>query len=181
MTNIQKTLKTAGIWCLVASGIYILTLVADIFLIDFSLYNVILDGVSIVLAITTAVTYLCFSKKSKETILKNKSIFLVFSILNIFTTLIVWFISFWVQTTVARELRTDALKNAFYNQTSNQTTGNTNNPDTIILTEDDYEIKQSAQTLSSKLEELKNLKAQNLITEEEYEKLRQEAINNFMK
>ena len=180
MTNIQKTLKTAGLWCLIAGGIYILSLVADIFLIDFSLYNVILDTISIVLAIVTGITYLCFSKKSRETIFKNKSIFLVFSILNIFTTLIVWFISFWVQTTVARELRTDALKNAFYGQATNQTTENANNPDTIILTEDDYEVKQSVKTLSSKLEELKNLKEQNLITEEEYEKLRQEIINNFM-
>lgn len=176
MTNIQKTLKTAGIWCLVASVIYTLTLVADIFLIDFSLFSVILDAISIVLAIITGITYLCFSKKSRETILKNKSVFLVFSILNIFTTLIVWFISFWVQTTVARELRTDTLKNTIYGQT----TQNTDNSDTIILTEDDYEIKQSGQTLSTKLEELKNLKAQNLITEEEYERLRQEAIKNFM-
>lgn len=101
---------------------------------------------------------------------------MVFSILNIFTTLIVWFISFWVQITVARELRTDTLKNTIYGQT----TQNTDNSDTIILTEDDYEIKQSGQTLSTKLEELKNLKAQNLITEEEYERLRQEAIKNFM-
>lgn len=180
MTNIQKTLKTAGIWCLVASLIYIFTLIADILLIDFSLYNVILDGISIALAIITGITYLCFSKKSKETILKNKSVFLVFSILNIFTTLIVWFISFWVQTTISKELRTDALKNAFYGQSTNETMDNTNNQNTIILDQDDYEIKQAAQTLSSKLEELKNLKAQNLITEEEYEKLRKEAINNFM-
>lgn len=60
MTNIQKTLKTAGIWCLVASVIYTLTLVADIFLIDFSLFSVILDAISIVLAIITGITYLCF-------------------------------------------------------------------------------------------------------------------------
>ena len=55
-----------------------------------------------------------------------------------------------------------------------------NNPNNIILSEEDYEIKTYAETLTIKLEELKSLRAKNLISEEEYQKLRQEAINNFM-
>ena len=54
------------------------------------------------------------------------------------------------------------------------------NPNNVILNEEDYEIKTYAETLTVKLEELKNLRSKNLISEEEYQKLRQEAIDNFM-
>ena len=35
MTNIKKTLKNAGIWCLVATIISVLSLISNIYLVDF--------------------------------------------------------------------------------------------------------------------------------------------------
>lgn len=141
MTNIKKTLKTASIWCFVASIIYIFPLLANLFLKNYSIYNIVMNFVSIILSITTGIIYFCFSKNSKETILKNKSLFLILTILNIFTNLIVWFVSFWVHSTITKESRVDAVKSTIYNQATATTNENTNNSNTIILNEDDYEIK----------------------------------------
>ena len=53
-----------------------------------------------------------------------------------------------------------------------------NNSDVIII--DDYEIHTAKETLVSRLEELGELRQKQLITEEEYKNLREEAIRKFM-
>ena len=103
MTNIKKTLKNAGIWCLVATIISVLSLISNIYLVDFVLYNIIWDIIGIILSITTGIIYLCYSKKNKEKLLKPRKIFFILTILNIFNNLIVWVLSFWVQISYNKE------------------------------------------------------------------------------
>jgi len=182
MTNIKKTLKTAGIWCLVASLICVCSLLANIYLFEFSLYNIICDVFGIILSTTTGIIYLCYSRKEKEKVLKQRKLFFTLSIINIFNNLIVWVLSFWVQMSLNREIRTTGIKQMFNIPNNNQQPQYKKGEDdnVIILDEDDYEIKHSAQTLTSRLEELKDLRTKNLISEEEYENLRQEALRKFM-
>lgn len=181
MTNIKKTLKTAGIWCLVATILSLITLFTDIYLFEFYLYNVIVSSMEILLSVITGIIYLCYSRKTKESILKHKNLFFVLAIINIFNNLIVWFLAFWVQMTINREIRTIHFKTMF-NMSNNSTHYNRDedNSDVIVIDEDDYEIKHNAETLTSELEELKSLRDKNLITEEEYERLRQETLRKFM-
>lgn len=182
MTNIKKTLKNAGIWCLVATIISVLSLISNIYLVDFVLYNIIWDIIGIILSITTGIIYLCYSKKNKEKLLKPRKIFFILTILNIFNNLIVWVLSFWVQISYNKEMRTIQLKQMFNMGNNNQSFNSQNNPDDNIITIDkeDYEIKEKTEKLTDKLEELKELRRKNLISEDEYEKLRQEALRKFM-
>jgi len=134
------------------------------------------------LSITTGIIYLCYSKKSKEKILKQRKLFFTLSIVNIFNNLIVWVLAFWVQMSFNREMRTAGIKQIFSIPNNNQQSCYKKDDDenVIIIDEDDYEIKHNAQTLTSRLEELKDLRSKNLISEEEYENLRQEALRKFM-
>ena len=183
MKGINKTLKTASIWCFVATLLGIGTLFYDIFAIKFSIYNIIIDAICIALSIFTAVVYLIYSKKTKQEILSKFKMFYSLCFANIFNSLIVWVVAFWVQMTIGREIRGQSIKRVFTMpnfQTEQPEKTDNENSDTIVLNEEDYEIRTYAQNLTIKLEELKNLRSKNLISEEEYQKLRQEAINNFM-
>ena len=164
MTNIKKTLKTAGIWCLVASLICVAYLFANIYLFEFSLYNIICDVIGIILSIATGIIYLCYSRKEKEKILKQRKLFFTLSIVNIFNNLIVWVLAFWVQMSLNREIRTTGIKQIFNIPNNNQQSQyKKDDENVIIIDEDDYEIKHSAQTLTSRLEELKDLRSKNLL------------------
>ena len=182
MKGINKTLKTASIWCFVATALSIGTLFYDIFAVKFSIYNIIMDSFCIVLSIVTAIMYVYYSKKTKQEIINKHRTFYILCFANIFNSLIVWVIAFWVQMSVGREIRGQNFKRVFTMpnfQAENQEE-QTQDTSTVILNEEDYEIRTYAQNLTVKLEELKTLRSKNLISEEEYQKLRQEAIDNFM-
>ena len=186
MKGINKTLKTASIWCFVATLLGIGTLFYDIFAVEFSIYNIIIDAVCIGLSIFTAVVYLIYCKKTKQEILNKYRIFYTLCFANILNSLIVWVVAFWVQMSIGREIRGQSIKRVFTmpnfqtEQSEQNEKASNNDPNTIVLDEEDYEIRTYAQNLTVKLEELKTLRSKNLISEEEYQKLRQEAINNFM-
>lgn len=183
MNDIKKTLKTAGIWCLIASLLCIASLFANIYLFQFSIYLIISNVFEIVLSITTSIIFLCYSGKSKEIILNKRNLFYTLSIINIFNNLIVWVLSFWVQITINKEVRTAGIKQFFNipnNNFNNQSEHNENNPDVIVIDENNYSINRNAENLTARLEELKKLRKKNLISQDEYEKLRQEALKKFM-
>ena len=179
MKGINKTLKTASIWCFVSIFLGIGSLFYDIYAVEFSVYNIIIDALCIILSIITAIIYMVYAKKTKQEILNKHRTFYILCFANIFNSLIVWVIAFWVQMSVGREIRGQSFRRVFTMPNfagENEET----NPNNVILNEEDYEIKTYAETLTVKLEELKNLRSKNLISEEEYQKLRQEAIDNFM-
>ena len=92
-------------------------------------------------------------------------------------------LSFWVQITINKEVRTAGIKQ-FFNMSNNdfstKTEKNEDNPDVIVIDENNYSINRNAENLTARLEELKKLRKKNLISEDEYEKLRQEALKKFM-
>ncbi len=178
----KKTLKLAGIFCLVAAIFGVVSLTLDIFYHDFSVYDIVFDAVCVALSISTGVVYLVFMNKKQEYISKRRAIFLVLSILNIFNNLVVWVISFWVQMTVNRELQPNIFvhrsESLFENE---EKKGSTVDGKNVHLSEENYSEKQIAQDLTEKLNELNKLREKKLISEEEYKQMRQECINNFMK
>ena len=182
MTDIKKTLKTAGIWCIVASLLCIGSLFTNMYIFELSLYFIICNVIEIILSITTTIIFFYYSRKTKEEILKKRSLFYTLSIINIFNNFIVWVLCFWVQLTLNKEVRTESIKQFFDNPNNDYKTHNQQDEDLadIIIEEDNYTTKNSVETLTSRLEELKKLRKKNLISEEEYERFRQEALKKFM-
>lgn len=81
--------------------------------------------------------------------------------------------SFWVEIAVSNHIRRKQ-SNAYYEKSNNG-----DNP--IVLDESEYEVTESTQILTQRLTELKGLRQNDMITEEEYQNLRAEAINKFIK
>ena len=96
MKEFLRTLKIAGILCLVVSLFNIYSLMMDIFVIEFSVYFIVSDSICLAFSLITGITYLCFLRKSEEKILQQKLVFSILLFLNIFNGLVVWIISFWV-------------------------------------------------------------------------------------
>lgn len=182
MKKFNRTLKTAGMWCMIASLMNVVSLFSNIYLIEFAIYNIIWDVLSITLSITTGIIYLCYSKQSKEKLEKPKNIFFILTILNIFNNLIVWVLSFWVQVSYNREMVKMNIGNVSGMENNNQSFNSSKEDDENIITisKEDYEIKRKSDTSTSRLEELKDLRTKNLISEEEYEQLKQKAIKKFI-
>ena len=174
MKDLKKTLRLAGIFCMIALCLCVGELVLDLFVYEFSIYLVLSSSVSIALTSATGITYFVLMNKSIDKIVRHKNVFLVLSIINIFNNIIVWIIAFWVQVVIGQH----AVKKRFTEMFSTPEEKKENNSDVIII--DDYEIHTAKETLVSRLEELGELRQKQLITEEEYKNLREEAIRKFM-
>jgi hypothetical protein len=179
--NLKKTLKIAGILCLLVAVFDVAELMMDFFYYDFSVFYIVIDSVAIALSIVTGVLYLTLMNKEKDYLVKHKNTFLVLTILNIFNGIVAWILSFWVLIVVGRE-QTGSIWRNFDTQspTPNSTSGTEKKSD-VELDESSYEERKIAKDLTDKLEELNRLKDKKLITEEEYKKMREDAINNFGK
>lgn len=174
MKDIKKTLKLAGIMALLVNILNIANLLLNIFVYEFSVFAIVEESICILLTFITGITYLCLLKKSKEEIIKKKGLFLTLSLVNLFNNIFVWIIALWVDIVVSNLSRIAYMKQMFNNSNSEQ-----NNQD-ISISEDDYEIKKETENLSEALKDLENLKSKELISEEEYNELRQNLINKFL-
>ena len=171
MKNLKKTLMIAGILSMVFSLFNVATLLLDIFVYKFFLFDVIYDSVCIVLSIATGIVYFVYMSKGNEEILKHKNVFLTLSIINIFNGLLIWIVAFWVEIAVNQYARNIFFQNTikFDSQEENE-----------VASDGDYVVTDSSDVVSTKLEELKKLFEKNLITEEEYNKMRKEIIEKYL-
>lgn len=177
MRDLKKTLRLAGIFCMLALIINIASLLLNIFVYKFTVFDIIIDVTDIILTISTAILYFVFMTKPTGVIINNRNIFMVFAILNIFNNFIVWIIAFWVEIAVGQHMRAENFASMYREQ--NAEARSSENPDVVII--DDFEVHTKKNELVSRLEELNNSLEKNLITQEEYDRLRQEAIDKFMK
>lgn len=170
----KKTLKLAGILCLVASAFNIVSLVVDILAVEFSVYIVVMDSVATFLSILTGIIYLVSLKKTEDEIIKRNGLYFTLLILNIFNSLVVWFISFWVSMSVNNA---SLEKNAVYlsrtNENSNTQENNAN------MSSENIAVTQNVTRLTERLNELEELKRTKQITEEEYASLRKKLLESL--
>lgn len=173
----KKTLKISGILCLVASIFNIVTLVIDILSPEFSIYIIVIDSLSVLLSVITGIVYLLSLKKTDEQIIKRNGLYFALLILNIFNSLIVWLISFWVSMAVNNA---SLEKNAVYlNGNENlgkDTQGENSNTN---ISRENLEISRNVVRLTERLNELEELKKSKQITEEEYESLRKKLLDSL--
>ncbi|MCQ2565165.1 MAG: SHOCT domain-containing protein, partial [Clostridia bacterium] len=85
--------------------------------------------------------------------------------------LVAWVMSFWVEIVVSNNARF-----ARINKVKEEKPKENGDIDVV-----DYEIERIKENLTTRLEELEDLKQRGMITEEEYQKLREEAINSYIK
>jgi len=173
MNKINKNLKIAG-FCILGLGILNIYLIVTDFLINkFEIFYLITDIIGLVLSLVTGAIYLYYSKKDKTKIVARHKTFFIISLLNIFNNIIVWFFTLWIQNTItkARFMERGFVVNEYKN---------TQEPDSIILDESSYEVKDSVEWLNQKLNEINELKEQGKISEEEYKILREEAVKKYM-
>ena len=170
----KKTLKLAGILCLVASAFNIVSLVVDILAVEFSVYIVVMDSVATFLSILTGIIYLVSLKKTEDEIIKRNGLYFTLLIINIFNSLVVWFISFWVSMSVNNA---SLEKNAVYlsrtNENSNTQENNAN------MSSENIAVTQNVTRLTERLNELEELKRTKQITEEEYASLRKKLLESL--
>lgn len=173
----KKTLKISGILCLVASIFNIVTLVIDILSPEFSIYIIVIDSLSVLLSVITGIVYLLSLKKTEEQIIKRNGLYFALLILNIFNSLIVWFISFWVSMAVNNA---NLEKNAVYlNGNENlgkDTQGENSNTN---ISRENLEVSRNVMRLTERLNELEELKKSKQITEEEYDSLRKKLLDSL--
>lgn len=199
MKDIKKSLKIAGILLIILTILnvalfvtYILAHIYKFYEVEFNWFNTISYLLSIVLSLITAIIYLKIRKLESQEILKKKRLFLILTFLNIFNNVVSWGVTFWIELAVEQQSRKNIYVNpqTFSEETKNtskyfetendiNSTSQTNRESEIILDENDFKVIH-AETLTTRLEELKKLRSKNLISEEEYISLRQEAINNFL-
>ena len=173
----KKTLKISGILCLVASIFNIVTLVIDILSPEFSIYIIVIDSLSVLLSVITGIVYLLSLKKTDEQIIKRNGLYFALLILNIFNSLIVWFISFWVSMAVNNA---NLEKNAVYlngNENLGKDTQGENSNTSI--SRENLEVSRNVMRLTERLNELEELKKSKQITEEEYESLRKKLLDSL--
>ena len=173
----KKTLKISGVLCLVASIFNIVTLVIDILSPEFSIYIIVIDSLSVLLSVITGIVYLLSLKKTDEQIIKRNGLYFALLILNIFNSLIVWFISFWVSMAVNNA---NLEKNAVYlngkENLGKDTQGENSNTN---ISRENLEVSRNVVRLTERLNELEELKKSKQITEEEYESLRKKLLDSL--
>ncbi len=187
--NIKKTLKIAGILFLVLSVIQMFVLGTRIYAVQTGMLKVTvtwfdyaLDAVEIALSLVTGIIYLLQLSKQQEDILKQNKLFFGLCMANILNSFAGWVISFWVQ--IATE-QAKKLNFSFVNfaetvtDEANNTIREITDDGNIVVDESGYEVLHT-ETLTTRLEEINRLRNKNLISEEEYTKLRQEAIDKFL-
>lgn len=179
MKQIKKALFIAGIICVVSSIFSFAELFSDLFYFQLETYYVVMDGIYAALSVTTGIIFLIMKNKSLKQIVDKKAMFITLLVLNIFNNLIVWAMAFWVELLVSRYSR---VSNFDYNHVGAKTgeSHTEQNSNEIVLDKDDYEIKSKVDMLTEEIEKLKNLKDSGIITEEEFQKLKQDLINKSL-
>lgn len=174
MKNTKKMLNIAGTICLFVGLLGIGSLMLDLFYNDFNVFNIVVDSVSIVLSFATGITYLVLAPKDASYLIKNRNLFFVIVAFNIFNNIIAWFVSFWVELTISQMSRVEKLSDLFEKP---QQKPNSTDENVVILDKSEYEVQDIVDNLKTELEKLEKLKAQGLITEEEYQVMRKEIID----
>lgn len=168
MKDSKKTLLISGIICLVSGLFDILALCLAIFDIKPDTYTIVINSLYVFLSITTGIIYLCVMGKPTDWLVKNRILFVVLMFLNIINGLVVWLVSFWVEIVITEQYRIKLF---------NQNTNKPNENGDITLHDNDYEITSKVDFIKSEIEKLDEMKRKNQITEEEYNRLREEIIN----
>ena len=168
MKDSKKTLLISGIICLVSGLFDILALCLAIFDIKPDTYTIVINSLYVFLSITTGIIYLCVMGKPIDWLVKNRMLFVVLMFLNIINGLVVWLVSFWVEIVITEQYRIKLF---------NQNTNKPNENGDITLHDNDYEITSKVDFIKSEIEKLDEMKRKNQITEEEYNRLREEIIN----
>lgn len=177
--DMKKTLKLAGILCLVASIFNVASLMLDIFYYTFSVYYIVFDSICFVVSLLTGIIYLSLMNKSEDFILSRKGLFLTLMFLNIFNGLVVWIISFFVYFSITKKQR-PANFSPFGNERGESKNETTDDSLVINLDEDSYKERKIVKDLTEKLEELIRLRDKKLISQEEYKKMREELIKKYI-
>ncbi|MBE7074737.1 MAG: hypothetical protein E7376_02005 [Clostridiales bacterium] len=175
MQKIKKTLKIAGILILCSVIFNIISIYADLFYYKFNLFYFIVDILALIITIGTGIFYLLMLKKDQDYFLEHYNWFNVVSLLNIINIFIIWIFVFWVQIVVVRQL-----KLAMFQAKSSRQNSTYINGDEVILGTDDYIVRDQMDNLTNELNELAEKRNKNLISEEEYELLKQQCINKYM-
>lgn len=168
MKDSKKTLMISGIICLVSGLLSVIMLCLELTAKEIVAYNVVLDSLSVALSLTTGIVYLCVMNKGTDWLTKNRMLFVVLMFVNIVNGIIPWLVSFWVEIVITEQYRIK-----MFNQSIKQHEDNGD----ITLHDNDYEITSKVDYIKSEIEKLDELKRKNMITEEEYERLREEVIN----
>ena len=166
--NIKKTLKIAGIICLVACALSAALIFMQWQTVE-SNYVFYMAIIEIVLSVFTGVFYLKYSTKTENEIIEKKTTFFVVALLNIFNSLLVWIVAFWVQIMISKLVMQGSMAEFVAAQQN-----------TVMNDDNESAMDSQAKNLEQKLIELKNMREKNLISEEEYAKLKKEAVNKFM-
>ncbi len=186
--NIKKTLKIAGILFLILGilqifglGMRIYSVQTGISKLKLTWFDYTLNAIEIALSLLTGILYLIQLSKNSKDIVKQNKLFFGLCMANVFNSLAGWVISFWVQ--IANE-QAKSLEFSFIDTSSETATNVANNVVTtqdgeIVIDEGGYEVLHT-ETLTTRLEELSKLRSKNLISQEEYIKLRQEEIDKFL-
>ena len=168
MKNSKKTLLISGIICLVSGLFSVLSLCLAIFDLEPDTYTIVIYSLYVALSITTGLIYLCVMNKPTDWLVKNRMLFVVLMFVNIINGLVVWLVSFWVEIVITEQYRIK-----LFNQNANKQNENGD----ITLHDNDYEITSKVDFIKSEIEKLDEMKRKNQITEEEYNRLREEVIN----
>lgn len=168
-------LNIAGIVCLFVGLLSTGFLLLDLLYNEYNLFQIITDIVEIVISFATAITFLILAKKEVAFLIKNKKLFLIIVLFNIFNNIIAWFVCFWVEMSISQISRVEKLSNLFEN-TQKPTDTDEN---VVILDESEYEVQGIVNNLKSELERLEGLKKDGLINQTEYEVMRKELINKY--
>ncbi len=171
MGNVKKTLLIAGIICLAVGLFSVGTLCLDLFVYEYNVYAIVVDSIEIALSLGTGIFYLVVRTKPVKEICKHNMLFFWIAIVNILNNLVAWVMSFWVEIVVSNNARF-----ARINKVKEEKPKENGDIDVV-----DYEIERIKENLTTRLEELEDLKQRGMITEEEYQKLREEAINSYIK
>lgn len=179
MKQIKKALSVAGILCVVSSMFSFAEMFSDLYYFQLGTYAVVMDGICATLSVVTGIVFLIMKNKSLKQIVDKRWLFVTLLVLNIFNNLIVWAMAFWVELLVSRYSR---VSNFDYNHigAKQNEEHKEQNPNEIVLDQDDYEIKNKVDILTEEIEKLTRLKDSGAITEEEFQKLKQDLINKSL-
>jgi len=175
MKSVKKTLTIAWILCILACVFAVYNVVDVVRANEGKLY-LFYAIFQLCLSVATTIIYFVYSLKKETDILKNIKMFYTICFINIFNNIICWAITFWVEIVMGRTIARVRMRT--FNQPIKEDEKLDNN--VFDIKQEDYQIKETADVLSKKLEELDTKLKNNEISLEEYEKLKTEAINKYM-
>ncbi len=167
MKDSKKTLLISGIICLVSGALSVLTLVMAVCAKEIGVTDIVINSLCIALSFVTGISYLCVMNKGNDWLTDHRMLFIILMFLNIINGIIPWLVSFWVEIVITEQYRI-----RLFNQ--NFKPGQEGD---ITLHDNDYEISSKVDYIKSEIEKLDEMKRKNQITEEEYNRLRQDIIN----